>query len=69
MPVFTRLDYGDLVCVLARKGVIFFFFRMGLAFGFLSWSREGSCEGGVSRVWGLFWFAPYLIRIGKRLLA
>ena len=57
----------DLVCVLVGRGVIFF--RMGLVLGFLNWSREGSCAGDMSRVWGVFWFAPYLIGTVKRLLA
>ena len=48
MPAFTILDCGDSLCVLAGMGVIFS--RMGFVFGFLSWSREGACEGGVSRV-------------------
>ena len=48
MLAFTRLDCEDSVCVLARMGEIFF--HMGFLVGFLSWSREGSCEGGVSRV-------------------
>ena len=55
MPAFTRLDCEDLVCVLVGRGVIFF--HMGLVFDFLCWSREGSGEGGVFGVWGLFWFA------------
>ena len=48
MPAFTILDCGNSVCVSAGMGVIFF--RMGFVFGFLSWSRKGACEGGVSRV-------------------
>ena len=48
MPGFTRLDCGDSVCVLAGLGVIFF--RMGLVDGFLSWSCDRSCKGGVFRV-------------------
>ena len=48
MPAFTILDCEDSVCVLVGMGMIFF--HMGFMFGFLSWSHEGACEGGVSMV-------------------
>lgn len=38
MPVFIRQNCGDLVCVLAGRGVIFF--HMGLVFGFLSFAEN-----------------------------